>query len=71
MHLYILSYIWVIPNHFDKSLHVTLFRIGQNLICISSACGFKKPDKIPYVSVCVVWLPGQGQLKMYRPAYID
>ena len=39
-------YIWVIPNHFNKSLQVTLSELDKTWY-VSSACGFMKPEKIP------------------------
>ena len=40
---------------FQQKFAGYLLRIGRNLVC-NSACGFMKPDKIPYPYV--VWLPG-------------
>ena len=62
-------YIWVIPNHFNKSLQVTLSELDETWY-VSSACGFMKPDKIPLLVHAVrpncqseqlirLWMPKQ------------
>ena len=51
----------VIPNQFNKSLHMTPSELDQSWY-VCSTCGFMKPDKILLSSV--VWLPGYGPLKM-------
>ena len=48
------SAIWVIPNHFNKSLQVTLSELDETWY-VSSTCGFMKPHKISHSYV--VWLP--------------
>ena len=44
----IYNYIWVIPNHFNKSLQVTLSELDETWY-VSSTCSFMKPGKIPYL----------------------
>ena len=51
----------VIPNQFNKSLHMTPSELDQSWYACST-CGFMKPDKILLSGV--VWLPGYGPLKM-------
>ena len=45
----------VIPNHFNKSLQVTLLELDETWY-VSSACGFMKPDKITYPPYCMASL---------------
>ena len=44
----------VIPNQFSKSLDATDSELDETW-CVSSACGFMKPDKISLLYF--VWLP--------------
>ena len=51
----------VIPNQFSKSLDATDSELDETW-CVSSACGFMKPDKTSLLYL--VWLPGYGPLKI-------
>ena len=53
--------IWVIPNHFNKSFYMTLSELDETW-CISSTCGFMKPDEVSLLFV--VWLLGKGPLNI-------
>ena len=50
LHAFLNISLWVIPNHFNKSLQVTLSEMDK-IWYVTSDCGFMKPNKIPYVCV--------------------
>ena len=55
----------VIPNHFNKSLQVTLLELNETWY-VNSSCGFMKPDKIPLLVYCMVsWLKTNKNLTSY------
>ena len=56
-----LCLVWVIPNHFNKSFYMTLSELDKTW-CVSSVCGFMKPDEVSLLFV--VWLLGKGPLNI-------
>ena len=47
-------YMWVIPNHFNKSFYMTLSELDETWY-VRSTCGFVKTDKVSYL--VALWLP--------------
>ena len=58
---YLFWTLWVNPNHFNKSVYMTLSELDETW-CVSSNCGFMKPDEVS--PLFIVWLLGKGPLNI-------